>query len=545
MRPSAARLHRVALAAVAGVGLAAWVSGTLAAHPLGNFTINHYAGLRIGPSAVNVDYVLDMAEIPTFQERQRIDANADGAVDAAETEAERLVACPRIARDLILSLNGTRLTLTPTAAGLSFPLGSSGVETMRLVCEFTAALAPSLTAPTTIAYRDETWAQRIGWREIVAVGDGVTLHDSTLPHGSPSNRLTTYPQDLLASPLDVGAASLAVVPGGPPAPPFRAADAEPLPGVPTGTPDVGASPRVQIGAIPGGVTEQISSLLEVRDLTPLALIGSLLVAAFLGALHAVSPGHGKTIVAAYLVGSRGTARHAVALGLTVTVSHTLGVLALAFVTLFAASVIPPERLYPILGVASGGLVVGIGLWLLYGRYRTWRRARDHDRWHAGSGHAHGHPADGGRAAQFGGRHSLLAGGRSAAPGASAMAEHRHGGFRHSHLPPSGGDLTWRSLFSLGLAGGLVPSASALLLLLGSLAANRPGYGIVLVLAFGVGMAVVLGGAGLLLVHASRLIERMPSAAVGRRAWELLPVATAIVVIGAGIYLTSQAIRQVF
>lgn len=145
-----------------------------------------------------------------------------------------------------------------------------------------------------------------------------------------------------------------------------------------------------------------------------------------------------------------------------------------------------------------------------------------DRGHGGPGsddHGHDHPA--------------------------ATGEHSHGGIRHSHLPRSGADLTWRSLFSLGLAGGLVPSASALLLLLGSLAANRPAYGVVLVIAFGAGMAVVLAGVGLLLVYATRFVERVPTGTLGRRLWDVLPVATAIVVIGAGIYLTSQAVTQVF
>jgi ABC-type nickel/cobalt efflux system permease component RcnA len=304
------------------------------------------------------------------------------------------------------------------------------------------------------------------------------------------------------------------------------------------------------------------------------------VAAFLGALHAVSPGHGKTVMAAYLVGSRGSARHAIALGLTVTVSHTLGVLALAVVTLYASNLIPPERLYPVLGLLSGGLVIGIGLWLLYGRFRIWKRTRAdahahaaHEReHHVGLAHEHAPEHVGGHGnvapqaqlsaaaaiRRYGGASAvtLVAGqavGTYQGSGGSDVdhdhagvpGEHSHGGLRHSHLPPSGADLTWRSLFSLGLAGGLVPSASALLLLLGSLAANRPAYGVILVIAFGAGMAVVLAGVGLLLVYATRFVERIPTGTAGRRLWDVLPVATAVVVIGAGLYLTSQAVTQVF
>ena len=215
-------------------------------------------------------------------------------------------------------------------------------------------------------------------------------------------------------------------------------------------------------------------------------------------------------------------------------------LALALVALFAAQLIPPERLYPILGFASGATVVGIGLWLLVGRLRIMRRARADARAHAheheaehehedahAHGHEHPHPHD----------HP------HESPDAAA-GEHSHGGIRHTHVP-SRGDLTWRSLFALGLAGGLVPSASALLLLLGSFAANRAGYGLVLVIAFGAGMAIVLAGIGLALVYASRLIERLPRNSSLGRAWELVPLATALVVVVAGLYLTSQSLLVTF
>jgi nickel/cobalt exporter len=237
------------------------------------------------------------------------------------------------------------------------------------------------------------------------------------------------------------------------------------------------------------------------------------------------------------VGSRGSARHAAALGLTVTVSHTLGVLALAAVALFAAELIPPERLYPILGLASGATVVGIGLWLLVGRLWIMRRARTAARDHA---HEHDHEAVHDHPHEHEHPHDR----EHESPVPLAAGEHSHGGIRHTHVPTRG-DLTWRSLFALGLAGGLVPSASALLLLLGSFAANRAGYGLVLVIAFGAGMAIVLAGIGLALVYASRLVERLPRSSSLSRAWELVPLGTAIVVVVAGLYLTSQALLVTF
>jgi ABC-type nickel/cobalt efflux system permease component RcnA len=242
-------------------------------------------------------------------------------------------------------------------------------------------------------------------------------------------------------------------------------------------------------------------------------------------------------MAAYLVGTRGTARHAVGLGLTVTVSHTLGVMALAAVTLLAANVLPPERLYPVLGVASGGLVIAIGGSLLLSRLRAVRASRRAAGAHAlahAAGHEHEHEHEDEHEREHG---------RADRP-TGAEGVHSHGGRAHSHLPPAGTSLSWRSLFTLGLAGGLVPSASALILLLGSIAAGRVAYGIVLVVGFGIGMAVVLGGVGLALVRASHLVERLPRSRTLGRLGGAVQLGTAGLVMVLGVFLTSQALTQV-
>jgi nickel/cobalt transporter (NicO) family protein len=541
------------------------------AHPLGNFTINHYAGLRVTPDRIELDVVIDQAELPTFTERQRIDTDGDGTVSDEELAAERLVACGRLAGSLHVTVDGKAVPLTAFAAGMSMPPGAAGLSTMRTVCEYTAPIS-IVGSGAAVVFEDRSFPQRIGWREIRVQGDGTSMSDGSTVSAdgkrSPadlsadlgSGRLTAYPASLIAQPPSMTGVSFRVQAGGAALAPYTAPDASPLPGVPQPTAAATPSPTpagigsvsapvvsapgptaipgsasIPTGAVPGGVQDQIAGLLATKDLSPLALIGSLLLAAFLGALHAISPGHGKTVMAAYLVGSRGSARHAAALGLTVTVSHTLGVLALAAVALFAAQLIPPERLYPILGLASGVTVIGIGGWLLLGRLRLIRRSRalaaahaaehDHDHEH---GHEHQHEHERPH------EHAIEA----------AAGEHSHGGVRHSHVPV-GGDLTWRSLFALGLAGGLVPSASALLLLLGSLAANRAGYGLVLVIAFGAGMAIVLAGIGLALVYATRWIERVPRGSSFQRAWDLLPLGTAVVVVIAGVYLTSQSLLVTF
>ena len=505
--------------------LALLIPAATLAHPLGNFTINHFAAIRVAPDRVSLDVVIDRAEIPAFQEQQRLDTDRDGALSEAELAGQAAAGCQTLVGDLRLTIGGAAAVPALTAAGLSLPPGAGGLPTMRLVCEFEAAVATSLTSTTSVTFEDRSFAERIGWREIVVLGDGVVVDGAATSEadaGGASARLTSYPQDLLAQPLDMRSLSASVAPGGPPGAAWTAPDAEPL--APAADPGSGGRPNpVAValpgaGIVPGGVAEDLASLVDVRDLTPLAILLSLAVAFGLGIVHAVSPGHGKTIMAAYLVGSGGSTRQAIGLGLAVTVSHTLGVLALAGITLMASTFLPPERLYPILGVGSGALVIAIGASLLWTRLRALGQTRAHARAHANAhaaGHEHEHDQGHG---------------------------HSHGGHSHTHEPA--GTVSWRGMLALGLSGGLVPSASALILLLGSIAAGRVAYGLVLVLGFGLGMAFVLTGIGLLLVHARRLVERRPSTA-GLRGLALpIQLATASLVVVLGVVLTGQALTQV-
>ncbi len=509
---------------VAAAALTLLVPAIALAHPLGNFTINHFAAVRIAPSAISLDVVIDRAEIPAFQESQRLDVDGDGVVSAPELERERQAACTALASDLRLAVDGRALTPTPVAAGLSLPPGAGNLPTMRLVCEYMAALATPIASTTTVSFEDRSFPERIGWREIVVLGDGMTVAGSdaaTIGSGSISNRLSAYPTDLLAQPLDTRAVSLSVSPGGPKLAAWSAPDAQPLAGAGEGAGSPAGHVPGPVAAVPGGIAEDLAALVDVQDLTPLAVIVSLAIAFVLGIIHALSPGHGKTIMAAYLVGAKGSSRQAVGLGLAVTVSHTLGVLALAGITLAASSILPPERLYPILGVISGALVIAIGASLLWSRLRAMglgRRLRPHDHGHD-HGQDHGHSHDHGQSDDHGHPHP------------------------HSHAPADT-SISWRGLLALGLSGGLVPSASALILLLGSIAAGRVAYGLVLVLGFGLGMAVVLAGIGLLIVNARRLIERRPSVAGLRRIAAPIQLATASLVVVLGIMLTSQALTQV-
>jgi ABC-type nickel/cobalt efflux system permease component RcnA len=226
-------------------------------------------------------------------------------------------------------------------------------------------------------------------------------------------------------------------------------------------------------------------------------------------------------MAAYLVGTRGTPLHAVGLGLSVTASHTLGILVLAALVAGSGQLLPTDVVVRATPVIAAATIVGIGAWMLIAEVRRRRVAQSgnrdeiggHERDHGDHGHDHG---DHGH-------------------------EHAHGGIVHSHLPPAGTTITWRSLFALGLAGGLIPSVNALLILLGTMAAGRPAFGVVLVVAFGLGMALVMTGVGLAMVFARSRLDRLPSASGLGRAAVHAPLVAAVFVFGLGIWLTQQAV----
>lgn len=533
-RRATPRLLAAALAALAGLVLPA----TAAAHPLGNFTINHYAELRIAPDRIDLDLVIDMAEIPTFQERQSMDADEDGSIDDAESASWATATCATVARAVRLARDGAALAIWIASASVSFPPGAGGLSTLRLECRGMAPLATLITAATTVTFADDAYAERIGWREVIATGVGTILDTNGLPATSPSRKLTAYPPELIAAPLDVRSATIVARPD-----PAGVVSPSPSPDPGSvGGPGTSSAPGANV---PGGVGGELPAIFRSADLTPFVLLASLATAVVIGAGHALTPGHGKTLMAAYLVGSRGTAIHAVGLGLSVAVSHTLGILVLALVILGAGSVLPPDLVYRVTPVIAAVSIVAIGAWMLTGEVRRRRglavggrpldaheHARDHEE------HGHAHEPEHASAHE----HAHASGEQDHEhPDEAAPGEHSHGGIRHSHLPPAGAALSWRGLFILGLAGGLIPSTSALLILLGSIAAGRPAFGIVLVVAFGLGMAAVMTGVGLTMIVARGRLDRMPRhSGLGRLA-AAAPLLASIAVLGLGLVLTWQAL----
>jgi nickel/cobalt exporter len=427
------------------VALAALVVPVAAsAHPLGNFTVNRFSRIEISGPRVYVVYVLDLAEIPTFQA---------GKIDA-------LAYARRIARGADLTVNGRPARLVPGATALAHPPGAGGLRTTRLEV---VLLGPRLDGSSDVHYSDTNYADRIGWKEILV---GKDTH-------STSDELRAYPKDLLQSPLDVTSvdAHLAPRPG-----------ADTAPALSRGK-SLQAADRVADAGF--------ARLIGRGHLGIWVVLGSLAAALFWGAAHALGPGHGKTIVTAYLVGQRGTPRHAALLGLIVTVTHTIGVFALGLVTLLLSRFVVPDHLYPWLNLVSGLLVVGIGASVFIARWRH-RRA-----------HADGH-------------------------------EHHH---HHAHDE----GISARSLLAVGVSGGLLPCPSALVVLLAAISLHRVAFGLILIVAFSVGLALTITGIGLVAVLAKRAFGRL---SFEGRAVSLLPAVSALVILAAGLVMTVHALPKV-
>lgn len=486
------RRHRtLATLPLAMLAAVVW-AGVASAHPLGNYTVNRAVIVRLAPAEVALRYVVDMAEIPAFGELQAMDTNADGHTDAAEMGTYAGATCEASRRALTVQLDGAaaevRLRATPQ---LSFPAGAGGLQTLRLVCSFGVQLPAGGTART-IHVADTTNDGHVGWHEvIIAAAPGVSVVHSDAPAKSRSEELTRYPIDSLQSPPDIraGSATFQVATGA------RGSGSVMDPAAPLAR----ASANDPLAALVGG------------PLSPLPVVLGILLAAGLGAAHAVSPGHGKTLVAAYLIGSQGSRRHAATLGLTVAVTHTAGVFLLGAVTLLAGQFLVPERVIGWLTIGSGFLVVLLGAGLVLRAVRGSRTGPDHPHAHNhGHDHAHQHP------------HPLP--------------------IAHAHAA----ELRARNVVALGLAGGMVPSASALIVLLVGITTGRLAFGLILIVAFGVGMSLVLGGlavATTMLRGALAASGGIASHPIVRRAAGLVPLVSGIAVLMAGLAVTIGAISR--
>ncbi|MEH1935436.1 MAG: sulfite exporter TauE/SafE family protein [Nostoc sp.] len=463
------------------------------AHPLGNFTINHYAGVQVATDGVGIDYVLDMAEIPAFQEINHLDANRDRKAEPIETVQYPNQKCQEVNSHLELLINKQPLALSLIKSTVEFPPGVGGLSTLRLSCNFQAPT--ELVGANELIFEDQFYPQRLGWREITVAANGVPIQGD-FTSLSISNRLRDYPTELLSSPLDQRRISFILNPS------LTSSQQAP-------SASFKSSSRLD-NALTGRSNDVFTSLITQENHNFLTILIALAIAFFWGGLHALSPGHGKTLVGAYLVGSRSNAQQALFLGLIITITHTAGIFALGLVTLGTSQFILTEQLYPWLSVISGVLVTVIGLNLFISRLQGTQVSHSHDHVHS---HQHSH---------------------------DSHHHHNHLHHEHSHLPPDG-DVTsmkWSSLLALGISGGLLPCPSALVVLLSAIALGRIGFGLALVSAFSLGLAAVLTGIGLMLVYAKDRFEHLPFQIPRIK---MLPVATALCITLIGLGITSQAL----
>jgi ABC-type nickel/cobalt efflux system permease component RcnA len=551
--------------AIITILLTAWimiVPNSATAHPLGNFSISHYSGIRVSKDAIELRYMIDMAEIPTFQEIQESGIEPKAGDPSLEAYLARKA---EILRDgLALEVNGKPLVLRAESREIIFPPGAGGLPTMKVGFLYKAKLiGDSNGAEYLLTYRDGNFPGRAGWKEIIAVAaSGARISNSSVPEIDRSSQLNDYPTDLLNSPpqeLEARVAfSTAVVSESIASTASSRIDsdvrekASPVSKAQVTRAEVSQSSSKVESVKQSGDTRIVNSavidadsteanenssvqLQANRQATPRNSFTELIateqlglgiilialgVAAGLGAFHALEPGHGKTLVAAYLVGSRGTVKHAFLLGLIVTAAHTAGVYLLGAVTLYASWYIVPGQLYPWLGVISGVMITSLGAVLLVRRYRGKDGLSNHHHHHRD--HSHG-PDD--------------------------HDHHHHHRHEHGHSHDLGHmhrdhdldrQVSLRELLTLGISGGIVPCPAALVVLLSAVSMQRIGFGLLLIVAFSVGLAAVLITIGLLMVSARQFMSRFQVNSRLTTRW--LPLTSSAFILVFGIALTVQALQ---
>ena len=571
------------------------------AHPMGNFSINHYARFTAQSGDLLLRYILDFAEIPAADQMAKLDTDGNNTISAAEKSAYLQSAVPQFLGNLSLQIDGKRVALTARSSDLQIIAGAGGLPTL-LVKINTGAPLPA-GAKADVSYQDDNFAGRTGWMEVSAVANGkLAIANSNAGTKDQSRELTVFPIEAGIVPPRQNSAQFTVDVAG-----------------------VGALPGASGAEIAPAPIEKTNSntpqnrftqsIAEIQ-LTPAAIGWGLLFAFAFGAVHALSPGHGKTMVAAYLVGSRGTPRHAVTLGLVVTLTHTFGVFALGFALLFASRYVLPEKLFPALSALSGLLIFGVGIWLFTSRLQGLQNKSSHsDHSHSHSDHSHEHDAHthehGAHTHEHGahshshddgehshshddGEHTHSHDGEEHAHshddgehahshdeehahshehGAHThshddeehahehshaahahshddehshshshehgMHVHSHGGKAHSHAVPEG-PITTKTLVALGISGGIVPCPEALVVLLAAVRLHRLGYGMILIVAFSIGLAAALIAIGLLVVSARQRLTRFSALGEDSALVRYLPLGSAAVIALIGAVLTLQA-----
>ncbi len=491
----------------------------LSAHPMGNFSVNHYARLNFKSGGMELTYVLDLAEIPTFQ------LMGDWKIDWKD-QASLSQRSKQQAQDWLdhvsVTQAGRRVPLRIRSVSAKAVEGAGGMPVLR-----TSITALAIVQPGEVAYEDENFPGRAGWKEIVVDHDpSAIIQNSSQSSADISKSLTFYPTDPSITPpqdlivrVDWINSTVSAAPKPLPLPPSGSIEAA------TPAPFSQQQPEAPGTVVRG---DFLSRMLQQKKLPGAVILLGILVAFGLGAMHAMSPGHGKTIVAAYLVGSRGTLKHAGLLGFVVTFTHTFTVFLLGLGMLFFQQYFVPEKIVPILGAVSGLSIVSVGLMLFYKRAMS-LMASGHPHAHSHGGHFHAH--DDARPARS--RIAELRGTEPPAP--EDTIEHTHGGTTHSHTIEA--EITPGSLIALGISGGMVPCPSALILMLSAIALGHPGVGLVLLAGFSAGLALILMAFGMLAIYAKHLLPHSDGS-MQSPVFRLIPVFSAVVVIVLGLAMTA-------
>jgi ABC-type nickel/cobalt efflux system permease component RcnA len=484
------------------------------AHPMGNFSINHYAGIRVEKNSVELRYIIDRAEIPTYQEVQ----NAGIVALEGDASLPKYLALEAAEwnKGITLEVNGERVRLIAVSKNIIFPPGAGGLPTMKIGVAYRGVIR-GVAGPVRLHYLDENFAGHAGWKEIVvSAGDGATLEGSQAFKVDRSAQLTDYPTNLLNSPpqdLEASFDYSVVAPVVAVASVGKAVAQAALVLVPS-EPAVVSAPVMQLAANKQATPRsRFTELMTQRQMGFCFLFTAAFLAAGLGALHALEPGHGKTIVAAYLVGSRGRTRHAVGLGLLVTASHTAGVYMLGAVVLYASKYVIPERIYPWLSIFSGLVIAVLAAYLLL---RAWTgiEPAEHEE---GVLHTHWYSLRRDR----------------------AELRHESGAVVELTTPGREKTVPLKQLLLLGITGGIIPCPAALVVLLSAVSLHRVGLGLFLIVAFSFGLAAVLITIGILMVKARGLLARYGSDSPWIKRW--LPMGSACAMLIAGLAIAATAL----
>jgi ABC-type nickel/cobalt efflux system permease component RcnA len=454
------------------VAVAVWlcfVAWSVAAwgHPAGFSSINRYIGVECSDErGVRLAYLLDFAELPSYAEIEQLDTNHDGNVTPEEQRAYLDARLAPLVAGWAVEVNGARASPRVTGSSLAVLEGERGLSTVRISAEVGldgVGVRDAGGGEVRVHVVDRSFAEAPGWREMAAA-DSETWG---VVSGRREGRVEALSYSRGGEPPRVDEASFTLSRA-------KAGVAPASVAPPAAPPSI--DPRLV------AVSRAVREAARSGSFPVMALWLALLM----GAAHALSPGHGKALAAAYLVGSRARAWHAVVLGVVVIVAHTVAVFALGLLAVGVERAIGSGRLMRWVDVLAAVTVIVVGAAQVG---RAWRGA-------TGSFHT------------------------------------------HAHVTTDGGGAPLRSVLALGASVGVTPCPSALVLLLAAVSLHRVGLGLVLVAAFAAGGAVTLTVIGAIVVAARRVVERASFAGPALR-W--IPVVSSIGVLVLGVLLLASAL----